>query len=136
MCVANSARSQIAEGLARAMFPTDEIESAGSRPAKLNPFAVTVMREIDIDISSHYSKAVSDLPPAFVEGLDYIITLCAEEVCPLVEMRAKNLHWPLPDPASTEVLSTAEYLERFREARTAIQERLRLFKPADPESRK
>ena len=52
MCVANSARSQIAEGLARQIFPNSEVKSAGSHPGKLNPIAVMVMNEIGIDIYS------------------------------------------------------------------------------------
>ncbi|MEZ4846728.1 MAG: hypothetical protein R2877_07295 [Bdellovibrionota bacterium] len=50
MCVANSARSQLAEGLAKKIFPNAKIESAGSNPGKLNPYAVTVMKEAGIDI--------------------------------------------------------------------------------------
>ncbi len=59
MCVANSARSQLAEGLARVILrPETEIASAGSDPTQLNPYAVEVMREIGVDLSSHYSKRV------------------------------------------------------------------------------
>ena len=129
MCVANSARSQLAEGLARDLFPEAEIQSAGSHPGKLNPFAVKVMEEIGLDISRHYSKSIDDLSPQFIIGIEYIITLCAEEVCPtMVAPKAKKLHWPFPDPASQEVLSEAESLRRFREARDQIKSRLLDFK--------
>lgn len=129
MCVANSARSQLAEGLARALFPDFEIRSAGSHPGKLNPHAVTVMKEIGLDISGHYSKSLDDLPPKFIVGIDYIITLCAEEVCPvMMAPRAKKLHWPFPDPASKEPLPNTEMSRRFREARDSIQEKLKEFK--------
>src|SRR4051794_8114435 len=94
MCVANSARSQLAEGLAKSLFPGAEIESAGSHPGKLNPYAVMVMSEIGIDISKQYSKSVDDLSPKLIVGLDYLITLCAEEVCPIMVSKAKKLHWP------------------------------------------
>lgn len=127
MCVANSARSQLAEGLARKVFPDAEIQSAGSHPGRLNPFAVAVMKEIDIDISRHYSKSVDDLSPAFLAALDYVITLCAEEVCPVLVSKAKKLHWPLPDPATKEPVAEEEALARFRAARDAISEKLRLF---------
>ena len=61
MCVANSARSQLAEGLARSIFGSDaEIQSAGSNPGSLNPFAIQVMNEIGIDISKQYSKSIDD----------------------------------------------------------------------------
>lgn len=128
MCVANSARSQLAEGLARAVFPDAEIESAGSHPGKLNPYAVTVMKEIDIDISKHYSKSVDDLSPKFLAGLDYIITLCAEEVCPMLISKAKRLHWPHPDPATKEPVAEVEALRRFRDARDVISRKLEEFK--------
>lgn len=128
MCVANSARSQLAEGLARKLFPNYEINSAGSDPGKLNPFAVAVMGEIGSDISNHYSKSIDDLPPKFLAQLDYVITLCAEEVCPTLVTRAKKLHWPFSDPASKENISDNESLRRFRVARDAIQLQLKKFK--------
>lgn len=129
MCVANSARSQLAEGLARQFFPEAEIQSAGSHPGKLNPFAVQVMKEDGVDISKHYSKSVDELSPKFIVGLDYIITLCAEEVCPtMVAQNAKKLHWPFPDPASKEPLPDDEMLKRFRKARDNIRARLIEFK--------
>ncbi len=129
MCVANSARSQLAEGLARQVFPNAEIMSAGSNPGKLNPYAVSVMKEIGIDISKQYSKSIDDLPPKFVVNLKYIITLCAEEVCPtMVAQGAKRFHWPFPDPAMIEKLSEEESLKRFRESRDAIRSHLEKFK--------
>lgn len=127
MCVANSARSQLAEGLARRAFPNSEIQSAGSHPGKLNPYAVTVMKEAGVDISKHHSKSVDDLSPGFLATLDYVITLCAEEVCPLLLSKAKKLHWPLPDPATKEAIGDEESLKRFRAARDAIAEKLKQF---------
>lgn len=129
MCVANSARSQIAEGLARAMLPPGtQIQSAGSKPGTLNPWAVTVMKEIDIDITKHRSKAFADLPNEFRNHLDYIITLCADEVCPIVPSGAQKLHWPLPDPATKESVSDDESLRRFRDTREALKAKLAQFK--------
>ncbi len=129
MCVANSARSQLAEGLARQVFPDAEIKSAGSHPGKLNPFAVSAMKEVGIDISKHYSKSIDDLSPKFLVVIDYVITLCAEEVCPMVvAQNATKLHWPFPDPATKEGLPEAEMIKRFREAREAIHARLKEFK--------
>src|SRR3989338_8588325 len=104
LCVANSARSQLAEGLARHLYgPKAQVMSAGSIPGALNPIAVTVVREIGIDISGHRSKSVDDLPKEFLDRLDAVITLCAEEVCPVVLSRAPKLHWPFPDPAGRGV---------------------------------
>lgn len=128
MCVANSARSQLAEGLARKLFPQAEIASAGSHPGKLNPYAVTVMKEVGIDISKHHSKSVDELPVEFVNELDYVITLCAEEVCPVIISKAKRVHWPFQDPATKESISDTEALSRFRLARDGIQQRLQKIK--------
>jgi arsenate reductase len=127
LCVANSSRSQLAEGLAKKLFPEAEVRSAGSQPGRLNTFAVAVMKEKGIDISMHYSKSIDDLPPDFLKGLDFVITLCAEEVCPVLMSQAKKLHWPFPDPASKDPLPEEEMLKRFRQARDAICTRLEQF---------
>jgi hypothetical protein len=64
LCVANSARSQMAEGIGRALAPAGvKVWSAGSRPTSVRPEAITVLREIGIDISSHRSKALSEVRP-------------------------------------------------------------------------
>ena len=131
MCVANSARSQLAEGLARQYLPNAEIYSAGSSPSFLNPFAIRVMNEIEIDISKHYSKSVNDLPKEFIANLDFVITLCAEEVCPVLITSAKKLHWPFPDPASHELLAEDVLLDRFRKARESISHKIQEFKNAN-----
>lgn len=129
MCVANSARSQIAEGIAKDLFPDAQVWSAGSQPGKLNPFAVKALAEIGIDISNSVSKSTDDLPANFLVAIDYVITLCAEEVCPTILTRnAKKLHWPFADPASKEKLSDEEFLARFRSARDAIHAKLKEFK--------
>ena len=102
LCVANSARSQLAEGLAKAMLGHKaSIESAGSEPSGVvQPWAVQVLAEDGIDISKNTSKSIDDLPAEFIKSLDFVITLCAEEVCPVLITQAQRLHWPLPDPAA------------------------------------
>ena len=98
LCVANSARSQMAEGLARAVAPRDvEIYSAGSAPAGVNPFAREVMQEVGIDISSQRSKSIEEIP---AEHIGTVVTLCAEEVCPVFPGKVRRLEWPLQDPAA------------------------------------
>lgn len=117
----------MAEGLARKMFGTSAtIESAGSEPKKVNPLAIKAMREVGIDISQNYSKSYADLKPEFLGQLKYLVTLCAEEVCPQVTSRAKKIHWPLPDPASQSG-NDEERLARFRETREALTEKLKGF---------
>jgi arsenate reductase len=123
LCVANSARSQMAEGLARARFgDAVRVQSAGSKPSRVNPYAVRVMAELGIDLSGQHSKSVDAIDPATV---DTVITLCAEEVCPVFLGQARRLHWPIDDPASDDpALTDEERLARFRTARDAIRARL------------
>jgi arsenate reductase len=122
MCVANSARSQMAEGLARAHFGDRvRVQSAGSAPATVNPLAVEAMAEIGIDITGQHSKSVDDID---LSKVDLVITLCAEEVCPVVP-GLERLHWPLPDPATKETSEPhGARLARFRAARDEIARRL------------
>ena len=123
LCVANSARSQMAEGLARKLFGDDvPVQSAGSEPSTVNPYAVEVMRELGVDLSNHGSKSVETIDPASVHT---VITLCAEEVCPVFLGQARRLHWPIPDPASQDsTIARAEMLTRFRTARDTIRDKL------------
>lgn len=121
LCVANSARSQMAEGLARKILgPHIQVQSAGSKATAVNPLAIKVMKEIGIDISSHTSKSVDIIDPTSV---DTIITLCAEEVCPVYLGKAKKLHWSFPDPVS-KGKSMAEQLQNFREMRDLIKKKI------------
>lgn len=123
LCVANSARSQMAEGLARMMFgDRARVQSAGSEPSRVNPYAIEVMAEVGVDLTTHRSKSVQTIEPATV---DTVITLCAEEVCPVFLGNARRLHWPIPDPASNDPsLSRDDMLERFRTARDTLREML------------
>ncbi|MDI1450374.1 arsenate reductase ArsC [Polyangium sp. 6x1] len=126
LCVANSARSQMAEGLARKLLGDRvRVQSAGSSPSRVNPFAIEVTQEIGIDLTTHASKSVDTIDPASV---DMVITLCAEEVCPVFLGNVPRLHWPIPDPASDDPsLSREQMLERFRTARGQIQARLEVL---------
>jgi arsenate reductase len=126
LCVANSARSQMAEGLARDLYGVRAVvASAGSKPSRVNPYAIEVMAELGIDLGAHRSKSVDEIDPASV---DTVVTLCAEEVCPLFLGRAPRLHWPIPDPAGDDpTLGRDEMLARFRVARDTIRARLAAF---------
>jgi thioredoxin type arsenate reductase len=124
LCVANSARSQMAEGIARSLAPGEvNIWSAGSRPTSVRPEAIAVLQEIGIDITHHHSKAVSDIPASEV---DTVITLCAEEECPLFLGKARRLHWGLPDPAAVKG-SKHERLDAFRKTRDELRRRIWAF---------
>jgi arsenate reductase len=126
LCVANSARSQMAEGLGRMIFGERiAVMSAGSEPSTVNPYAIEVMAELGVDLGSHRSKSVQSIDPAAV---DTVITLCAEEVCPAFLGKARRLHWPIPDPASKDAsIPRDEMLARFRTARDTIRGMLERF---------
>jgi thioredoxin type arsenate reductase len=129
LCVANSARSQIAEGLARAVLPPGvKVWSAGSRPKHVMPEAIAVLKEIGIDISHHRSKTVDEIPAAEV---DTVITLCGEEECPLFLGEAARLHWGLPDPAAVAGPDTAR-LDAFRAVRDELARRIAELVGAKP----
>ena len=123
LCVANSARSQMAEGLARHLFgDAVRVQSAGSSPSRVNPFAVEAMGELGIDLGGHASKSAESIDP---DSVDLVITLCAEEVCPVFLSSAPRMHWPLQDPdRKHEDLTHEERLRHFRVARDRIRARL------------
>ncbi len=124
LCVANSARSQIAEGVARSLAPAGTtVWSAGSRPTSVRPEAIRVLRELGLDISSHRSKSVEEIPAT---EIDTVITLCGEEECPVFLGNATRLHWGLPDPAAVTG-SEEERLNAFRQTRDELRRRLATF---------
>ena len=128
LCIGNSARSQIAEGLAKNMFgQKNDIRSAGSEPSdKVHEGAIKTMKEIGIDISDHSSKSIEDLEDEFKNNLDYVVTLCAEEICPLLPSKAKLLHWANEDPANPKLNKIQSEL-MFRKTREDIYNLLKKF---------
>lgn len=124
LCVANSARSQMAEGLARHLLKGyATVQSAGSSPSRVHPLAIQVMNEIGIDISRQSSKSVDTIDP---QTVDLVITLCAEEVCPLFPGTVKRLHWGLPDPAQPAP-NQDDPLIAFRTVRDELKQRIEAF---------
>lgn len=124
LCVANSARSQMAEGLARHLLKNRAtVQSAGSNPSRVHPLAIQVMNEIGIDISGQSSKSVDTIDP---QTVDLVITLCAEEVCPLFPGTVKRLHWGLPDPAASAP-NQDDPLVAFRAVRDELKRRIEAF---------
>ncbi len=119
VCMHNSARSQMAEGLLRAMAGDRyEVYSAGTEPRGVHPLAVRVMQQRGIDLSGHHAKHVDtfrDVP------MDYVVTVCdaAREHCPYVPARRRNLHQSFPDPSAVEG-DEATRLEAFRRVRDQI----------------
>jgi ArsR family transcriptional regulator, arsenate/arsenite/antimonite-responsive transcriptional repressor / arsenate reductase (thioredoxin) len=99
LCTGNSARSQMAEALARELSGGAlTAVSAGSKPKPLHADAVRVMRERGLDISGQRSKHLSEFTG---DGFDYVITLCdrVREICPEFPGPAERVHWSIPDPA-------------------------------------
>lgn len=124
LCTANSARSQMAEGLLRALADDRfEVFSAGTRATQVNPFAIQAMQLRGIDISGQRSKALTEY---LAEPFDYVITVCdnAAENCPLFPGPAQRIHWGFPDPAAAEG-SDADRLAAFVTVRDAIEAQLR-----------
>jgi len=121
LCVHNSARSQMAEGLARTLAPADaQVWSAGTKPRGVSPHAIEAMREIGIDISGQTSKKIDDVP---WREADTVVTLCgeAEGICPAVAVSVRRIHWPLPDPTAAPKVDQPK---AFREIRDEIRWRV------------
>ncbi len=126
VCTGNSARSQMAEGFARAYGNGKILAfSAGMDPKGLNPYAVEVMREKGIDISHQASKAFTE---DLARTMDAVVTVCgsAEERCPLLPPEVRRVHWPLDDPARAEG-PPERISEIFRRSRDEIEQRVRKF---------
>lgn len=123
ICVYNSARSQLAEGLARELGKGKlEAYSAGLHKSAVNPTAIEAMKEIGIDISNQYSKPVQDF---LDQKFDYVVTMCteAEGACPAFPGDAQVLHWPFPDP-NLMGDTPEERLEAFRKVRDGIRKNI------------
>lgn len=126
LCTGNSCRSQMAEGIAKHLGGDRfEIYSAGLEAHGLNPRAIKVMDEIDIDISVQTSD---EIDPKLLSKMDYGITLCgdAEERCPMTPQSVTRMHWPFPDPAKATGTED-EVMEEFRVVRDLIAKRLEEF---------
>jgi len=118
LCVANSARSQIAEGLAKKLLGSDAtVQSAGSFPCEVHYLAIEVMKEIGIDITDQYSKSVNSIDP---DTVDTVVTLCSQEVCPTWFSKSRKYHWPIKDPVAY-ARTQEDQLEGFRKIRDEIQ---------------
>ena len=118
----NAARSQIAEGWARKLFPAGvSVCSAGSQPSgEVNPYAVRIMQEVGIDISRQRPKPIGDVP---LGDIDTVVTLCAEPGCVLPPGGLAQHHWALDDPGTTTG-TEVEILAAFRSTREELQRRL------------
>ena len=126
ICVHNSARSQMAEAFLNKICPEQfDAQSAGLEPGKLNPLAVDVMREVNINISQKKTQSVADVVDRG-EAFGYVITVCDEtsaEKCPVFPGATKRMHWGFPDPSAVRG-TRAERLEATRKIRDQIRARV------------
>lgn len=130
LCTGNSARSQMAEGLLRHdTGDRFDVFSAGTKPSRVRPEAITVMRELGIDLSGHRSKSVDEFAG---QPFDYVLTVCdnAKESCPVFPGKAIAIHHNFQDPAAAEG-SEQERLVVFRRIRDEIRRYLRRFPETD-----
>lgn len=98
LCTGNSCRSQMAEGLIANFFSKIQVYSAGTKPEKVNPFAVKAMAEMGIDISANVSNHADEY--AHID-FDYVFTVCdnAKEICPIYPKAKQLIHHSFSDPA-------------------------------------
>jgi len=121
ICTQNSCRSQMAEALLRLRFgDTCEAHSAGTDPSRVNPWAIRVMAELDVDISGQVSKHVERYVD---QTFDLVVTTCdsAKETCPIFSGASRLIHHGFEDPAAA-VGSDEVILATFRRVRDEIDQ--------------
>ncbi len=124
LCTANSARSQMGEGLLRYLAGEKvDVYSAGAKPSQVNPYAIRAMRESGIDISRHSSD---HLEQYLDQPFDYVITVCdnAAESCPVFPGPARRIHWSFPDPAAVDGGDDSVF-QSFIAVRDGLEEKFR-----------
>ncbi|MBX7230974.1 MAG: arsenate reductase ArsC [Bdellovibrionales bacterium] len=123
LCVANSARSQMAEAIARKILPSSvDVKSAGSRPGLVvHPNAIQSLADLETDITQAIPKHIDSLPNGFLNKDCLVIRLCAEEECPIVARGLEIRDWSLPDPAHPD---SGDVKAAFAETRSALFDRI------------
>ncbi|HUG43875.1 MAG TPA: arsenate reductase ArsC [Acidobacteriota bacterium] len=124
VCTGNSARSQMAEGFTRYYAgSTAIVDSAGTDPVGINPYAKWAMNEAGIDIDGQTSDALAEMD---LSSFDYVITLCgdARDRCPAIPPDIRTEHWDLPDPAGVRG-RPSDVIQAFRVIRFEIERRVR-----------
>ncbi|MGZ8562857.1 MAG: arsenate reductase ArsC [Candidatus Limnocylindria bacterium] len=130
VCVHNSARSQMAEGMLRAWAGDRfEVASGGTEASQVRPEAITVMNELGIDISGHASKTIERY---MGQAWDFLVPVCEEacEACPYVPGAKKVLRWSFDDPAAAAG-TEEERLVVFRRVRDELATQVRSFIAAE-----
>ena len=127
LCTGNSCRSQIAEAIAKKEISDNIlIESAGTKPEAVNPYAIQVLKDIGIDISENVSRKMEFND---IVKYDLIITLCgdARDNCPVIKLPTKHIHWDIEDPAKFRGTGSSINL-KFAEVRDIIYKHINLLK--------
>jgi arsenate reductase (thioredoxin) len=123
LCTGNSCRSQMAEEMLRHYHGNRfSVQSAGTNPSKINPYAIRTMQELGIDISLQHSKSVIDFKD---QSYVFVVTVCdnAKETCPLFLGDAKRIHWSFVDPADADGDDKA-VMAVFRKVRNQIRSKI------------
>ena len=125
LCTGNSCRSQMAEGFAKYYLENYYISSGGTNTEKVNPYAIKVMNQIGIDISSHYSKKINNKQ---FNKFDIVITLCGDvkDRCPII-LVDKHIHWDIKDPAKYKG-NDEKLIKEYARIRDIIIDKIKLLK--------
>ena len=125
LCTGNSCRSQMAEGLLLYFSPNTKVYSAGTKPEKVNPFAIKAMAEIGIDISQNTSNHVDEYTHI---DFDYVFTVCnnAKEICPTYPKVKHMIHQSFTDPADAKG-TEQEQLRVYVEVRDQLSDYFKAF---------
>ena len=125
LCTGNSCRSQMAEGLLASFSSNTKVYSAGTKPEKVNPFAIKAMAEIGIDISKNTSNHVDEY---IAIDFDYVFTVCdnAKEICPIYPKAKQMIHKSFTDPANARG-TEKEQLKVYIQVRDQISDYFKAF---------
>ena len=126
ICTGNSCRSQIAEGLLNEMAAKYfDVYSAGSHPSRVNANAISIMEEIEIDISNHTSNSINEY---LNTGIDIVISVCddAKRSCPIFPEDIIKIHWSIDDPFQGWD-KNEKNLNNFRKTRIELKDRIQEF---------
>jgi len=125
LCTGNSCRSQMAEGLLSYFSTNTKVYSAGTKPEKINPFAIKAMAEMGIDISKNTSNHVDEYTDI---DFDYVFTVCdnAKEICPIYPKAKQMIHHSFSDPADATG-TEQEQLKVYIEVRNQLSDYFKAF---------
>ena len=125
LCTGNSCRSQMAEGLLTSFSSNIKVYSAGTKPEKVNPFAIRAMAEIGLDISKNTSNHADEYAHF---DFDYVFTVCdnVKEICPIYPKAKQMIHHSFPDPADATG-TEQEQLKVYVEVRNQLSDYFKAF---------